>query len=649
MRGRKLGWSHHGLWRIVCQVVAFVLYAGASLMEVAACGNLASAREYLRLLRAVRLPNRQVFRYEPRDYRTCDPVTDDEVWQAIWSIPRHSSSQTYYVNAAIGNDGNDGKLDVSGRAWATLSHASAQSFNPGDMLVIDGSCNASDVLTFPNSGTQLSRITISGVNGATINCGSSNGIYLHGVEFITVQNLTVTGAGAGSFGAANLNPNGGTPGYNPLSLQYGVLLYDNRTSGSKLRSVYVNSVTVTGCQEAIGLQTPNNGQVVVGHVDVRFTNLTLHDCQHSGILANGGHGDVDGWYDTGVGVPHDQGTFLGIFLGDSSIYNITGANLSGMTGSCGFNINNATSVLAERVIIHDVAYNDGSNDNNTAGLFIYHGVKNGVMRFCEGYNNRTQQGGDGICYDLDNGTTNCTVELSYSHDNAGQAFNSQGSGSVFRYCVSRNDNKANANGVILDAGGVAQQGIYHNLTIYLGSTTAAGACIAAQAQNATQFYNNVFVVTGARRINNTGNTPIFVGNCYYESTGGTVNYTGAITAFSGAGSWQAAGYEALNGINYGVQGNPLLSNPTAGAGAGYVVPGSILLQSLPYFDLGSGSPAIGLGIPLEIAGIVAGSIDFHGYPNRNSSGNVDAGAMAYGASLLAPNSGIPGVWMFTST
>jgi hypothetical protein len=79
-------------------------------------------------------------------------------------------------------------------------------------------------------------------------------------------------------------------------------------------------------------------------------------------------------------------------------------------------------------------------------------------------------------------------------------------------------------------------------------------------------------------------------------------------AWSGGGSWQAAGYDI-----HGVNGNPLLSGA---------------------YMLGSGSPAIGTGTNLTSLGIAALNSDAAGVA-RPSSGAWDIGAFQFvGGSVI---------------
>lgn len=62
-----------------------------------------------------------------------------------------ANDTTYYVDATSGLDANDGL--TLGTPWQTLAHVSAQSFLPGDQILLKCGETWTDALTISDSGT----------------------------------------------------------------------------------------------------------------------------------------------------------------------------------------------------------------------------------------------------------------------------------------------------------------------------------------------------------------------------------------------------------------------------------------------------------------------------------------------------------------
>ncbi len=551
-------------------------------------------------------------------------ITDTSTGATCSFNVARTTPATFYIDPA-GDDSHAGTS--TGTAWQTMSKANSGptgGYIAGDSLLFKGGSSFTGNLVWTTSGTQSARCTIGsyGSGLATIEGGIDIIVYVHNAEFVTVENLILSGDGTGF---VDFDP--GTGGWDPLIYSTGIHIHDSRTTGSKLNAVYVEGCEVSGVQFGIFLSTPNHGQDIVGFSDARFIDCDIHDCLCDGTITLGGDSDSDGFTFAGFGITNTKLTFLGLLIQNCNVHDISGTGQSAI----GINVINATGVLIERCITSNIAYDDEVNAFSfSSASYQFIEVDRGVIRWCEAATNATNIPLDGTGIDIDLECTNCVVEYCYAHDNNGPGFAcfSNVSSNVLRHCVSRNDCQEVAIAAILNFG------VVHNCTVFMDSScTALASATQVNSPKSTAYYDNIFSLDSGRQVTTGNGTFLFVGNDYYWG-GGTQNYDGSISTLS---AWRGASQETLNGVAYGVVGDPALSAPTT---AGNFLPDA-QVGTCTYFDIGSGSAARGLGIPLELIPLVASPVDFHGYPARTGD-SVDAGAVAYGASSLVPGFGAGG-------
>jgi hypothetical protein len=123
-----------------------------------------------------------------------------------------------------------------------------------------------------------------------------------------------------------------------------------------------------------------------------------------------------------------------------------------------------------------------------------------------------------------------------------------------------------------------------------------------------------------------------IGNVYFALGGGTTTVRDGASSYTSLAALHAAGFEKHGGIDYGVYGDPLLSNPSGAPTTG-TLPGAPV-SVLDYFDIGSSSPARNAGIDYALLGIDPGNIDFRGRGIPRESA-YDAGAVEYQAAVVA--------------
>ncbi|NPU23922.1 hypothetical protein [Bradyrhizobium denitrificans] len=113
-----------------------------------------------------------------------------------------TSNYTMYVNKALGDDGNDGSANVSGKALATIGRAMALAWAYGPsqytitIQVSAGTYN--EPVSTPLQAGPNVVINGSGTSATTVNGGANNTFVAQGPNTLTVQNLNATNTGAQS-------------------------------------------------------------------------------------------------------------------------------------------------------------------------------------------------------------------------------------------------------------------------------------------------------------------------------------------------------------------------------------------------------------------------------------------------------------------
>ena len=101
---------------------------------------------------------------------------------------------TYYISSA-GNDENSGTSQDE--AWATVSKVNDMSFAPGDTVQFEGGKTFKGPLKLggDDKATAAGRLVITsyGTGRATIDGGNLHAIDCNGTDYLTIQNINVTG------------------------------------------------------------------------------------------------------------------------------------------------------------------------------------------------------------------------------------------------------------------------------------------------------------------------------------------------------------------------------------------------------------------------------------------------------------------------
>src|ERR671937_1371881 len=102
-----------------------------------------------------------------------------------------AAGTTYYVNCAAATDGNGS----SASPWNNLTTVDAQTFAPGDSLLLNRGTTCAGSFVFSSSGTSSNRITIgaygTGAQPAIDGTGQNRAVKLLDTSYVTMQDLEV--------------------------------------------------------------------------------------------------------------------------------------------------------------------------------------------------------------------------------------------------------------------------------------------------------------------------------------------------------------------------------------------------------------------------------------------------------------------------
>jgi hypothetical protein len=325
---------------------------------------------------------------------------------ALVGLAQFSFGTTYYVSIT-GSDSNNGTSQ--GTPWQTIAKVNAHVPQAGDTILFQGTHLYNGNLRVTVSASAASPFTIGsyGSGHANIKAGNGEGIYVYNSSGVVIQDLDVTGSGAGT------------------NTSNGIEFYADAAGNAKLNYIRIDNVNVTGFGLlGIRIGTWNN---LTGYNDVRVTNSTSHDNRQDGMLV----------------YAQARGANTNIYVGNCQFYNNTG--ISGQTNPAGSGV--AFGEVDGGTIEHCLAYNNGAQNTSGSGpvgIWCYDS-NNILIQYNESHNNLAG-GGDGDGFDLDGGTTNSYLQYNYSHDNKGGGlclFEYYGavahSNNIVRYNVSVND------------------------------------------------------------------------------------------------------------------------------------------------------------------------------------------------------------------
>ena len=518
----------------------------------------------------------------------------------------------YYVSPS-GNDNNTGLSPDD--AWQSIAKLNTVDFQPGETILFEGGNSFSGNLYLDandaNDSRNPVRISSYGNGKATINAGTSFGIYGYNTAGVKIDNLIIAGSGMST------------------NQKFGIQFYNDLAGNVKLDLIEVTNSEIYGFKDfgiAIGAWNGNSG-----FNNVLIENNKVYDILDAGISSYGQFSSSK------VGYAHSN-----IVVRSCEVFNIKGYNKGNNSGN-----GIVLSDVQYSKIEYSTVYNSGSGNTFSGGGPVgiwYWDADNVVIQFNEvyGMSSATKDGGG---FDLDGGVTNGIIQYNYSHDNTGGGYLiGQFTGArpmqniTVRYNISQNDAGTNGGGIYLfNGGGVNDmKDIYiYNNTVYLSEKASNTASAAIKFLDWKTISSNVNVNNNILYTENGADLVIvpsthnarFAGNLYFSTGTFKINYKG--TAYSSLEAFRATGNEKVDNIAVGHQGDPLLTDAGKGGTLGF----KESLSGLSAYKLTTGSPAVDLGIKLSFD---CGTQDFYGnnisydsYPEIGAHGSLsNSDAMA---------------------
>ena len=297
----------------------------------------------------------------------------------------------YYVSPT-------GSFSSSGTSMSsptTISKINTDAFNAGDSILLQGGAtfggttgtslnlnNASD------AGTAANPVNIStyGTGSATINAGTNIGIY--------------SGTGIGGFSISNLNIVGQGTSTNFSGINFA------NPGNSAASGITINNVQISGFNN--GIQIGNSGSGTAGYSNVSITNSTVSNNLYDGIFFGGPT------FNSNSPNYANSNVYIGHVTADNNP-GVAGLSNGTVSGN-GIVLGSVSNAEVERCVV----YNNGSLNNYTSGpvgIETFNATKV-LIQYNESHNIGTGNT-DGDGFDLDENTTNSTLQYNYSHDNAG--------------------------------------------------------------------------------------------------------------------------------------------------------------------------------------------------------------------------------------
>jgi len=365
---------------------------------------------------------------------------------------------TYYIDAAAGDDANDGRAPQ--RAWRTLSHANATTFGPGDRLLLKAGTEYDGPLVVRGSGSAEAPVLVGTYGKGSrphVHDAPGDGAVLSVLDgaYIEVSGLELSGGHTGVFAYVK---------------EFGVARHLH------FRDLYIHDVRGSTRGDDGGFLCKREGE------DTWFDDLLIEGCtieraDRNGILLTDYPTASDKHHSTNVVI---RGNHLQDIGGD-------GIFILGCDGA-----------LIERNVVRYAHQRVGRRPGERACAGVWpHRCNDTVIQLNEV--SHTAVGGqtvwDSEAFDDDNTCRGTVFQYNYSHDNAGGFLLTCGGarGTVARYNISQNDAVAL---VTMEGDGTGDATLYNN-TFYVGpELTVSLARNTFGAPDGLRFLNNLLFVEG---------------------------------------------------------------------------------------------------------------------------------------------------------
>lgn len=500
-------------------------------------------------------------------------------------------AHTYHL-APTGNDAADGRTPLT--AWRTLARASEHNFEPGDTLLLATGATFEGTLelTQEDAGTAQRPVVVTsaGTERATIQNGDTTAVRVLNAGGVVIQNLILVGKDRMK------NRGHGVQVVNTLpdaDKRFFIRLKNLKASGFGRDGIWLGGAPADGSQS--------------GFEDVEIARCETFDNQFHGI------------YVTGVWDTHAKGyANRRVHVHHCTAYANTGDPnfLENHSGS-GMEIDDVEEATIEYCLAYENGFLCNARVGGPCGIWL-HAATRSVIQHCVAINNRTGRGLDGAGFDLDGGTTFCTIQYCYARDNDGAGilvWNYDGAPhelahNVIRFNILENNGRRNNYGEIyLGTGGtpVRDVAVYHNTLVTSAQPGSQARCVwvGGKPNEVIRFYNNLLIANGCPFVTLDANqTDVRLNGNTYWRTDGTFEATVGTQRFASLAAWQktAAGRETAGAFS-----DPKLT----GFGTDeFRLPEN--LAALRGYRPRPDSPLRGRGVDLKPLGIEPGGLDFFG-------------------------------------
>jgi len=491
---------------------------------------------------------------------------------------------TYYVSNA-GSDGANGT--TTGTAWQTLAHVNAQTFQPGDSVLLQTGGIWRETLIPPSSGSTGNPIKF----GAY---GTSTQPIIDGANLTTWTNSSGNVWYASESGDPVLPFSGLTPFAEVNSIGAIVSPYQYYFDGAALR-VYVYSVGNPA--STVEIPTRNAAVSLSNRSFLSFTGIDIR-----GATGNGGfNATTNNQHISITGCTVDLNVQDGVWFYDPSTsqdYGIVTGNIVRNNGSSGIDLNSDLHsywTISNNTVYQNGIIGVGISTDYTAGikLFTYSGLggTGSIVSNNYVYNNggpgATTANGVGIWLDSDTGVS-VTGNVSSGNSSSGiflekstqcsatynLVLNNCNAG--LQYCANFSLYGSGTSGGGADAAYISQNNLVASNTIYSGGNAwwglqtgvYTGFGLAISRNNTVRdnivlgsSHEVAFFDAGGNNNGTNGSGNVYLNNTFGTAAANFINWvgTGDVSTYA---AWEAA-YCVSTGCSNSLQTTPSFTNTNA--------------------------------------------------------------------------------------
>lgn len=450
------------------------------------------------------------------------------------SVEATEPGTTYYIDAAAGDDANDGKSESA--AWKTFANLPTLELSAGDKVLLKAGCtwNITDQpLEINNAeGTAEAPVVLGSYGEGDNPVINGNGnpwqtnvsapkedvaaVHVYNSKHIIIENLEVTNWESDA--ADLMGETSEKVKYDQSKYLLTGILVENHDAGELddvvIRNNYVHDVN--GYMSKNGTEGDKKGSggiialVTGGTTESSFANLKIEGNKVEKVCHEAIYMESCFAARTLVGGASSQQAGSKDWVGWKNVY-VANNYVNNVAGD-GIVMINADGGIAEYNLVTASAKEDWNYSRNPAHAAIWMWDCNNVtMQYNEAAFTESTQ--DGMAFDCDYGNQNVMYQYNYSHDNKGGFWMScpgpyYSINAVVRYNVSVNDGLFDGSRIIRvgEKGSIGNQ-VYNN-TIYWDTGYDVNAVEQGSwgtpPTSGTDIYNNIFCGDSGTFVNNDG-------------------------------------------------------------------------------------------------------------------------------------------------